>query len=80
MHTSFEDSAILGRFNDDCAAIGRQIDARTEELNAAHERIAELKFSLAEMLGIYWGDGDGEEPPPACIQRAQAALSEEVLS
>jgi len=53
-------------------------DARTEELNAAHERIAELKSSLSEMLGIYWGDGDGEEPPPACIQRAHAALNEEV--
>lgn len=78
MHTSFEDNAILGKFNDDCAAIGRQIDARTEELRAAHERIADLKTSLAEMLGIYWGDGDGEEPLPGCIERAQAALSEEV--
>jgi hypothetical protein len=78
MHTSFSDSYVLGKFNDDCEAIGRQIDARTEELNAAHERIAELKSSLAEMLGIYWGEGDGEEPAPACIQRAQAALNEEV--
>lgn len=78
MHTSFEDSSVLGKFTDDCAAIGRQMDARTEELNAAHERIAELKFSLSEMLKIYWDEGDGEEPPPACIQRAQAALNEEV--
>jgi len=78
MHTSFEDSAILGKFDDDCAAIGRHLDARTEELKAAHERIAELKFSLSEMLGIYWSDGDGQEPLPACIQRAHAALNEEV--
>lgn len=78
MHTSFSDSDTLGKFTDDCAAIGRHLDARAEELKAAHGRIAELKFSLAEMLGIYWGEGDGEEPPPACIQRAQAALNDEV--
>jgi hypothetical protein len=71
MHTSFSDSDTLGKF------VG-QPSAHGEELNAAHERIAELKASLTEMLGIYWGEGDGEEPPPACIQRAQAALSEEV--
>lgn len=50
------------------------------ELMAAYERIKELEASLAEMVGIYWGDGDGQEPPPACIQRAKAALSEEVRS
>ena len=77
MHTSFSDNDTLGKFTDDCAAIGRHLDARTEELKAAHERIAELQLSLSEMLGIYWGDGDGEEPLPACIQRAQAALNEE---
>ena len=50
------------------------------ELQAAYERIDELKASLAEMLGIYWGEGDGEEPPPACIQRAMSALSEDVAA
>ena len=35
----------------------------------------DLKSSLAEMVGIYWGDGDGHEPPPACIQRALAVLA-----
>lgn len=74
---AFTDNDTLGKFNDDCKAIGRQIDARAEELKAAHERIAELKFSLSEMLEIYWGDGDGEEPLPACIIRAQSALNEE---
>jgi len=75
---AFTDNDTLGKFNDDCAAIGRHLDARAEELKAAHERIAELKSSLSEMLGIYWGDGDGQEPLPACIQRAHAALNEEV--
>lgn len=50
------------------------------ELQAAYERIEELKSSLAEMVGIYWGEGDGEEPPPACIQRAERALSDEVVA
>jgi hypothetical protein len=36
----------------------------------------ELKASLAEMVGIYWGDGDGIEPPPACIIRATKILNE----
>lgn len=74
MHTSFTDNDTLGKFTEDCAAIGRQIDARAEELRAAYNRIDELKVSLAEMLSIYWGNGDGEEPLPACIQRAEAAL------
>lgn len=74
-NTSFTDSAVLGRFNIDAFPL---VDVRGEELNAAHERIDELKASLAEMVAIYWGEGDGHEPPPACIQRAQAALSEEV--
>jgi len=30
--------------------------------------------SLAEMLDAYWGDGDGQEPAPAFIIRAQEAL------
>lgn len=71
MHTSFTDNDTLGKF------FG-QPSAHTEELKAAHERIEELKASLSEMLGIYWGEGDGEEPLPACIQRAQAALDEGV--
>lgn len=53
---------------------------KAEELNAAHQRIDELKSCLAEMLSIYWGDGDGIHPPPSCIQRAQAVLAETVQS
>lgn len=51
---------------------------RSEELRACHERIEELKASLAEMVGIYWGEGDGIHPAPQCIKRAWAALGEEV--
>jgi hypothetical protein len=36
----------------------------------------ELLESLREMVAIYWADGDGIDPPPQCIQRAQAAISE----
>jgi hypothetical protein len=70
----FTDNETLGKFTEDCASIGRQIDARSEELRAAYQRIDELKASLAEMLSIYWGAGDGYEPIPACIQRAETAL------
>lgn len=34
-----------------------------------------IRASLAEMLSVYWGAGDGQEPPPACIQNAQRALA-----
>jgi hypothetical protein len=75
MHTSFTDDEILAKLNVDAFPL---VDVRGEELKAAHERIDELKASLAEMVEIYWGEGDGHEPPPAYIQRAQSALSEEV--
>lgn len=52
----------------------------TEELKAAYDRVTELKGSLAEMVDIYWGEGDGFDPAPACIIRAQRALAEEVLA
>jgi hypothetical protein len=48
------------------------------ELVAAYERISELKSVIAELVGTYWGSGDNIDPPPQCIQRAKAALSEEV--
>jgi hypothetical protein len=34
-----------------------------------------LVASLEEMMGVYWGDGDGELPEPGCILRARAALA-----
>ena len=36
----------------------------------------ELKACVAELVGIYWGDGDGIEPPPHCIIRALKLLNE----
>ena len=70
-----QDNRILGRFDPSSV-----VNSKTcpEELKAAYESIAELKASLAEMIGIYWGEGDGIEPAPMCIQRAWAALAEEV--
>lgn len=55
-------------------------EGHPEETRACYERIEELKVSLAEMVSIYWGEGDGIYPPPACIIRAELALAEEVLS
>jgi hypothetical protein len=52
----------------------------TEETKAAYDRIKELEAALLEMVEIYWGEGDGIHSPPACIQRAQALLNEEVSS
>jgi len=51
MHTSFEDSSVLGKFNDDCKAIGRQIDAKAEELRAAYQEIDRLTQRNNKLLG-----------------------------
>ena len=34
-----------------------------------------LVAALKEMLEVYWGDGDGQEPAPAVIVKAKDALS-----
>lgn len=76
---SFEDSDTLGRYTEPAHTIASLAKvASAEEIKAAYDHITELKISLAEMVLIYWGDGDGIEPAPSCIQRAQAALAEEV--
>ena len=51
-----------------------EITPNGEELRACYARITELEASLQEMITVYWGDGDGYDPPPACIQRAQAVV------
>jgi len=69
METSFIDNAILGKFDDDCAAIGRQIDAKAEELRAAYQRISRLEADLEECAEYFKDrcdvvDGDyGEQAP-----------------
>lgn len=70
------DHPVLGKLNIDAHPL---VDVRGEELKAAYQKIDELKASLAEMVAIYWGDGDGHEPAPKCIQRAEAALADGVL-
>jgi len=49
-------------------------DATQADLAEAADQIEALCSSLKEMLAVYWGEGDGQEPVPGCIQRAQAAL------
>jgi len=34
----------------------------------------DLYEALADMLGIYWGEGDGQQPEPQSIIAAKAAL------
>jgi len=68
MHASFNDSDVLGKFTDECAAIGRQIDAKSEELRAAYERIKTLESDLEECAEYFHDrsdvlDGDGEHLP-----------------
>ena len=69
MSNSFTDSDVLGKFNDDCAAISRQIDARAEELRAAYQRIKTLEADLEECAEYFSDrcdvvDGDyGEQAP-----------------
>lgn len=41
----------------------------------AAERIKALKTTVAEMVKVYWGEGDGDPTPPACIQAAQKELA-----
>lgn len=79
MHTSFGNSEVLGKWLEPAHTIASLAKiASAEEIKAAYEHITELKISLAEMVLIYWGDGDGIEPAPSCIQRAQAALADEI--
>jgi hypothetical protein len=67
----------LGKFTDDCAAIGRQIDARSEELRAAYQRIAELETVMKHAQeALFWYEGDGFEMDGRTIGQAIAeALS-----
>jgi hypothetical protein len=51
MRNSF-DSDVLGKFNQDCAAIGRQIDAKAEELRAAYQRITDLEDLARNVAGL----------------------------
>ena len=81
MHTSFSDSETLGKFTDDCAAIGRQIDARTEELRAAYQRIATLEADLEECAEYFKDnsdvvDGDYGEPAPNKEMRLYSMIQE----
>lgn len=65
----FTDNDTLGKFTEDCAATGRQIDARSEELRAAYERIKTLEADLEECLEYFKdnydvvdGDDGGQWP------------------
>ncbi len=44
------------------------------ELDADPVR-AGLLTELRNMIAVYWGEGDGEEPLPDCIIRARAAIA-----
>lgn len=35
----------------------------------------ELLSELRNMVEVYWGAGDGYEPPPDCIVRAKAVIA-----
>lgn len=81
MHTSFSDSDTLGKFTEDCAAIGRQIDARAEELKAAYQRIKTLEADLEECAEYFKDncdvvDGDYGEPAPNKEMRLYSMIQE----
>lgn len=64
-----KDHPILGKFNENVAAVSRSIDARQEELKAAYQRIARLEADLNECLEYFEdrydvSDGDYGEPAP----------------
>lgn len=50
-----------------------ETDRAVATMAAAADVIDTLMASVQELLSVYWGDGDGREPP-ACIARAQQAL------
>jgi hypothetical protein len=71
----------LGRFNDDCAAIGKAIDARAEELKAAYQEIEKLKADLEECSDYFADrsdvvDGDYGEPAPNKEMRLYSMIQE----
>lgn len=79
--TQFTDNPVLGKFNEDCAAIGRQIDARSEELRAAYERIKTLEADLEECAEYFKDrcdvvDGDYGEPAPNKEMRLHSMIQE----
>jgi predicted nucleic acid-binding Zn-ribbon protein len=66
---TFQDSATLGKFNSDVAAISRSIDAGQEELRAAYSHIKRLEADLLECREYLEEevdviDGDYGEPAP----------------
>lgn len=68
-------------FTEDCAFIGRQIDARAEELRAAYERIKTLEADLEECAEYFKDhsdvvDGDYGEPEPNKEMRLYSMIQE----
>lgn len=54
-----------------CGMSDEKEDADAHLIAAAPD----LYEALSEMVRVYWADGDGIDPPPACITQALAALS-----
>jgi hypothetical protein len=78
---AFTDNDTLGKFNQDCAAIGRQIDAKAEELRAAYQRISRLEADLEECAEHFKDncdvvDGDYGEPVPNKEMRLYSMIQE----
>jgi hypothetical protein len=68
-------------FTEDCAFIGRHLDARAEELRAAYERIRLLEADLEECAEYFADrsdvvDGDYGEPAPNKEMRLYSMIEE----
>ncbi len=85
MHTSFEDNSVLGKFNNDCAAIDKALDqaaGRSAELKAAYQEIEKLKADLLEcreFIDPYVDVNDGDDGPvPNKAMRLVSMIDESI--
>lgn len=53
---------------------GKLLDQMMKDAERALDERDALVKALNQMIEVYWADGDGEVPEPACIQGARAAL------
>lgn len=45
------------------------------DADPARVLVQELLTELRKMVEVYWGKGDGQEPPPTCIVSACAVIT-----
>lgn len=74
-YVSGKDTSELAKTKAELAYMSMALDREMEIGRKFQESHDALVASLGEMMGVYWGAGDGDLPEPGCILRARAALT-----